>query len=138
MMPDDDAVLGAWRGPAAAGIDLREEALTSAGQAAGISVLPGGRRSRAAVVLRGASQVEVRAEGPGLLVIAESWDAGFTVETDGRPAPLLRVNHALMGTPLEPGVHRIVLRHRPPGFAPGLALAAASALGIAFLLTRRS
>lgn len=138
VMPDDDAVLGAWRGPAAAGVDLREEALTSAGQAAGVSVLPGGRRSRAAVVLRGASHIEVRAEGPGLLVIAESWDAGFTVETDGRPSPLLRVNHALMGTPLEPGVHRIVLRHRPPGFAPGLALAAASALGLAFLLTRRS
>lgn len=138
VLADDAAVLAAWRAPGAAGVDLHEEALAAADATRGVAVLPGGRRSRAAVVSQTASRLEVRAEGPGLLVIAESWDAGFRAESNGRPAPLLRVNHSLIGTPLLPGVHRVVLRHRSPGFLPGCALAAASALGMALLLSRRS
>ncbi len=138
VLADDAAVLSAWRAPAAAGVDLHEEALSSAGAATGVEVLPGGRRSRAAVVSQSAARLEVRAEGPGLLVIAESWDPGWSAESDDRAATLLRVNHSLMGTPLLPGVHRVVLRHRSPGFLAGCALAAASALGIAVLAWRRS
>jgi DNA processing protein len=62
----------------------------------------------------------VRAEGPGLLVVGEGYDAGFSAKVDGRPARVLRVNGDRMGVALGGGTHRVVLPHRARGLAAGI------------------
>ncbi len=136
--PDEEALLEAWRNPGALGIDVREEALAREEDVRGLSVPPGGRPGRATLAARTPTRLEVRAEGPGLLVVAESWDRGWRAETDGARARVVRVNQALIGTPLAPGLHRVVLHHRPEGLQAGLALFAAAAAVLLALVFRRS
>ena len=81
--------------------------------------------------------IEARAEGPGLLVVAEGWDRGWQAEVDGEHARILRVNHMAMGLGLPPGVHRVTLTHRPRGFAAGLALGGIGILALGLEAFRR-
>jgi Bacterial membrane protein YfhO len=131
---DDRALLGAWRDPRAFGIDLREEALAMERDARGLSIAPGGRAARAILVARTPNRLEVRAEGPGLLVVAESWDRGWHADTDGIPAHVLRVDQALLATPLGVGLHRVVLRYEPAGFRAGMGLFAIAAAALVALV----
>ncbi len=65
--------------------------------------------------------LRVTTEAPGLLVVADTWMPGWTATVDGRPAPVLRGNHAQRVIPLpEPGLHTITMEYRPPGFRVGL------------------
>jgi len=132
VLPDDESVLRVLRSPTAEGFDPLRETLASRADVGDLT-LPTGARA-AAATLSGAARnrLEVRAEGPGLLVVAESWDAGWRARLDDAPADVLRVEHARMGVVLPGGFHRVELLHRAPGFTVGLALAA---LG-AGLLTR--
>ncbi len=79
--------------------------------------------------------LRVATEGPGLLVVAETWMPGWSAEVDGKPQPVLRGNRAQRIIPLPlPGRHEIILTYHPPGLVIGLALTAASALACAALL----
>jgi len=137
VFPTDAAVVENLRIPETAGIDLRREALVSAAEVAGVALPTGGHASRAAFVSASAASLEVRAEGPGVLVIAESWDPGWSARVDDVPTPLLRVNQASLGMVLGGGTHRVQLRHRAPGFMTGLGLSGVASLGLATLLVRR-
>jgi hypothetical protein len=80
--------------------------------------------------------IEVTTEAPGLLVVADTWMPGWTAVVDGRPAAVLRGNHAQRVIPLpDPGSHRILLRFEAPGLAWGLTITrlALVAWGIAVL-----
>lgn len=70
-------------------------------------------------------------ETPGLVVLADLYDAGWRAFRDGQPTPILRVNHALRGMQVPPGKSRIELRYRPAGLDAGLLLAG---LGLLVLL----
>ena len=83
LMPDSRAVLSTLRGQGTP-IDPMKEALLTEADAAGATLPADARASKADVVRLEPGLVEVRAEGPGLLVVAESWDAGWTVQLDGR------------------------------------------------------
>jgi hypothetical protein len=131
ILADDAAVLSALAAPTAADVDPRREALATARDAGGLSLPGGARAGRAEVARGGGSRVEVRAEGPGLLVVAQSWDPGWSASVDGRPAAVLRVNHAQIGVPLAAGTHRVALRYRARGLVAGAWLAAAAAAGLA-------
>jgi uncharacterized membrane protein YfhO len=72
----------------------------------------------------------VRAEGPGLLVVGEGFDPGFSARVDGRTAPVLRVNGDRMGVVLGAGTHRVVFTHRARGLGVGLVLSALAASGL--------
>jgi uncharacterized membrane protein YfhO len=72
----------------------------------------------------------VRAEGPGLLVIGEGYDAGFTALLDDAPTRVLRVNADRIGVVLPEGTHRVALTHRARGFAAGVVIAALAALAL--------
>jgi hypothetical protein len=137
VLPTAAAVVENLRIPETAHIDLRREALVSAGDAVGIVAPATGRASRAALVSASATSLEVRAEGPGVLVIAESWDPGWTAKLDDVPARVLRVNHASLGIVLSAGPHRVRLEHRPLGFTAGLGLAGVTLLGLATAMGRR-
>jgi hypothetical protein len=122
-----EQVLASMRGQGPP-IDPLQEALLTEADAHGAALPTNGRASAADVVRFAPGLIEARAEGPGLLVVAESWDPGWRAALDGRPAPLLRANHAQMGITLGPGLHRAVLRYRTPGLSLGLALGAAGAV----------
>jgi len=131
VLADDAAVLAALAAPTAFGVDPRREALVTARDAQGVSLPASGRASRAEVARAGASRLEVRAEGPGVLVVAQGWDPGWSASVDRGGAPVLRVNHAQLGVPLPPGTHRVELRYQARGAVAGAWLAAAAAAGLA-------
>jgi hypothetical protein len=101
-------------------------------------------RPRAAAVSfwePGAITIQVDAGPPGLLVVPVGWHAGWRAEVDGRAAPVLRADHALLAVPL-PGREdvEVQLRFEPPlllaGFGAG-AVAGLLALGLLFWPARR-
>jgi hypothetical protein len=49
----------------------------------------------------------------GFLVLKDSFDRGWRVEVDGRPAPLLRANALYRAVHISPGPHTITFKHRP-------------------------
>ncbi len=76
-LPGDEAVLGALREPFRLGIDPRREALATEDETRDLVVPEGARTSRAVVARSSPSRLELRAEGPGLLVVTEGWDRGL-------------------------------------------------------------
>jgi hypothetical protein len=116
-------------------LSLREEALVRA------PVQPGGQGAATAARLERPSsdslQVELTAPAPGLLVIGEHFDPGWTASVDGAAAPVLEADLVAMGVPVPAGPHRVLLRYSPKGFHAGLALAAAAAVLLLALRGRR-
>lgn len=86
--------------------------------------LPTDCRGRAEVVDETPTRVALTAEldAPGLVVLADRWDAGWKVEVNGTPAPVLVVNHTLRGVPVPAGTSTLVFRYEPASFALGLRL----------------
>jgi hypothetical protein len=64
----------------------------------------------------------------GLVVLADLWDKGWKAYLDGKPAPILRTNHALRGVVAPAGKATLEFRYEPASFAWGVRLAAASLL----------
>ncbi len=85
-------------------------------------------------------EVETVTAGPGRLrfrvasaaashlVVSANHAPGWRARVDGRPAPVLRADYALMAVPVAPGAHEVELWYRPRGFAPAVLL---SLLGVA-------
>ena len=107
-------------------------------------ILSGEGSSEAAAAARGATgsvrigelraervRLDVRLDGPGLVVLADAWDPGWRAWVDGHPAPVLQANVAFRAVPLPAGAHRVELRYRPPAVLVGLTLSGLSALGLA-------
>ena len=136
ILPTDDAVTDALATATRLGIDPMREALATEADAARVPFPAGARAGRAEMVGSEGGRIEVRGEGPGLLVIAAAWDGGWSASVDDRPVALMRVNHAEMGVPLQGGIHRVVLRHHARGLALGLALFATAGAGLGFALAR--
>jgi hypothetical protein len=61
-------------------------------------------------------------EKEGLVVIGDRYDSGWQVTVDGKPAPLLCVNHALRGVFVSMGSHTIELRYVPAALSMGVRL----------------
>jgi hypothetical protein len=112
------------------GVDHRRTALAAPPDAEALAALPRGRAGPAEIVRADRAGMDVRAEGPGVLVVTELWDRGWRAEVDDLPARVFRVNHAEMGMALGPGIHRVVLRYRVPGLREGIALAVSGAVGL--------
>ena len=74
--------------------------------------------------------VEVETDAPGFLVIANTWDPGWSAIVDGQPSRVWRGNLAQQAVVLtEAGRHRVELRFRPEGFALGFGISAMSLVG---------
>ncbi len=143
-------VLGRTRPPAAGtsvipqlrGLDPRAEVIVSP------DVLPQGPRQsfRPATIRRHSStvwEVEVELEHPGYLVLTEIYFPGWRARVDGRPAPVMPVDHCFLGVPLAAGSKTVELRYFTPGLEIGLwisavALAALLLLFLRFRLSRYS
>ena len=98
---------------------------------AGITIAPG-----SAVALSwkrpSAEELLVTTDNPAaaFLVFNETYDAGWTVEIDGRVARPHRVNAVVQGVAVPPGPHRLVWRYRPVGLDAGIGLTILSLLGL--------
>jgi Bacterial membrane protein YfhO len=94
-------------------------------------------RTPAAVELRKRAQtrveVEVQGAADGLLVLADPWYPQWKVTVDGRPAELLRVDHAFRGVRVPAGSHRVVFTYEDRALQVGLVVSAVSVLGLAGL-----
>ena len=135
-LADAPRVLETLRAPTRFGVDTRREALAAEADVRGVA-LPAGSRSQPADVAQSAGgRIVVRAAGPGLLVIGEGYDPGFTAHVDGVPARVLRVNADRLGVVLRDGTHRVVLTHAARGLRAGLVLAALATSGLALAALR--
>ena len=78
-------------------------------------------------------EVSVRGDADGLLVLGDPWYPQWRVEVDGRPAELLRVDHAFRGVRVPAGDHRVVFTYQDRALQAGLALSCLTILGLAGL-----
>ncbi len=94
--------------------------------------LPAKCRGTAKIVEEIPTRVEVSydMQTPGLVVLADRWDAGWHAYRDGKPVPILRTDHALRGIVTPAGKGTIEFRYAPAGFTWGLRLCAAALLAL--------
>ncbi len=76
---------------------------------------------------RGHMEVVATARAPGLLVVTDSWDAGWEATVDGEATAVLPANGAFRAVALPAGRHVVELDYRP---RPLIAAAVASLLGM--------
>jgi uncharacterized membrane protein YfhO len=81
--------------------------------------------------------VEAQLSEPGIVVLVDTYDPGWKVTVDGRPASLLRVNVAFRGVSVPAGKHVIEQVYRPWTVLFGLGISGAAALVGAGLCLRR-
>ena len=77
---------------------------------------------------------------PGVLVVTEAFDEGWSADVDGRPSTVLRANGLFRAVRLGPGKHQIRFRYRPwPVMVGALASTAGvvAAIAIAVFRARR-
>jgi hypothetical protein len=82
-------------------------------------------------------RLEAELSQPGVVVLVDTYDPGWRVTVDGRPAPLLRVNMAFRGVKVPAGRHVIEQVYRPWTLVYGLAASAMAALAAAAVVLSR-
>ncbi len=82
-------------------------------------------------------RIRVRTEGPGLLVVADTWMPGWSATLDGRPVEILLGNRAqrVVAIP-SAGEHVIEMVYRTPGLDLGMAISAGALVVWAGLAAR--
>jgi len=83
-------------------------------------------------------EMEARLSSPGLLVLTDSYDFGWSARVDGKPADVLPTNYAVRGLSLTPGTHSVVYEYHCPGFVPGLLLGLFALAACAGVVLRRT
>jgi hypothetical protein len=107
-------------------------------------LLAGGRARAAPPGFAGASRVvrldsgrvtlDVEANGPGFVVLADAFDPGWRAAVDGRPAPVRRANVAFRAVEVPGGRHRVEMVYRPRSVTVGLSLSLAALVGTGLAL----
>ncbi len=94
----------------------------------------------------GGDQVTVVQDAPGhlslsttspgatVLVASEAYFSGWRARIDGRPAPVLMADGALLAVPLPAGAHRVTLDYRPPLLVAGGVISGAALVCAVMLL----
>ncbi len=129
---DDAEALRLLRGRA---LDPRAEVVL-AGCATPPAAGPPGARRAVTITAAAPARVDLVADSdaPALLVVTDTWFPGWRARVDGRPAELLRADHAFRAVALPAGRHAIELRFVPRSVAVGAAVSAAAALGVLLLV----
>jgi hypothetical protein len=91
---------------------------------------PQGKSSVRLVDRRGGRLTLDVASPGGFLVLADSWEEGWSASVDGADAPVLLANGAFRAVAVPAGRSRVTFAYTPRGLREGLGLFAASALGL--------
>jgi hypothetical protein len=75
--------------------------------------------------------IHARLARRGLVVLNDSWAAGWTVQVDGHAAQAVRVDDVMRGVVVPAGSHRVEWRYRVPGLRAGVVLSLLALLGMA-------
>ncbi|MGD0744234.1 MAG: YfhO family protein [Verrucomicrobiota bacterium] len=65
------------------------------------------------------ADIEVEADAPSLVVVAQTWYHNWRAEVDGKPVRLLRANDAFQSVEIPEGRHRVQLFYRDRAFDTG-------------------
>ncbi len=64
--------------------------------------------------------LEVRAASPVMVVLADTFSAGWSATVDGKPVPIFPAYHAFRAVPVETaGIHEVRFRYETPGLKTG-------------------
>ncbi len=66
--------------------------------------------------------IETKADGPAYLVLADTFDPGWSATVDGQPAPIRPAYIAFRAVYLPGGDHTVVFTYRPAGFELGIGI----------------
>lgn len=85
-----------------------------------------------------ANRLEIKAAGPGLLVVSEYFYPGWHARVDGEPAGIVPANGVLRGVYLGEGEHLVEMIYRPRAVILGALLTGLSLAGwvVSWLITR--
>ncbi|HVL23336.1 MAG TPA: YfhO family protein [Thermomicrobiales bacterium] len=64
--------------------------------------------------------MRVTHDGVGLLVVSEIYSANWKATVDGKDVDVIQTDHALLGIPVGPGEHTVVVRYAPTTLTVGL------------------
>ena len=76
--------------------------------------------------------VETESTGPAYLLLADTFDPGWSATLDGQPVPIRAAYVAFRAVALPAGPHTVVFTYRPAGFVLGLGLTVAGAILASF------
>jgi hypothetical protein len=95
----------------------------------------GGARGTARIVEEAPDRVavEVEADGPGYLFLADTHDPGWTAMVDGAPAAIRPADVCFRAVAVPGGRHWVEMTYEPAGWRTGLALSGVGVLGLAGL-----
>jgi len=83
------------------------------------------------------NQVDLEAEGPGMLVLSEIYYPGWHLMIDGASQPMYQVGELFRGAILSPGKHSVRFTFQPLLVYLGLGIASLTWLFIGYLLLRK-
>jgi hypothetical protein len=66
--------------------------------------------------------IEVSSTNDGWVVVPTNWDAGWSADVDGEPAPVVRANYTFQAVPVRAGRTRVRLTYEPAGLRLGLGI----------------
>jgi len=81
-------------------------------------------------------RIDTKSETGTMLVVAESYDSGWTARIDGNPAQIYPCDLAVMAVPVPQGQHQVVIRFQPRSWPVALALTFCGLLAIAVIVIR--
>jgi hypothetical protein len=115
---------------------VRESLLVDAASRAEVPEEPAPADVRVRARTPASIAMEVDAKGPGdsLVAFNQTWDEGWALTIDERPAPLWRAEISLSGFAVPPGRHQVAIEYRDPWLEAGLALSAAAAIACLVLV----
>jgi hypothetical protein len=126
-----DGFGGAIAALTAPAFDARRTAVVERSQPGAATLATGtAARGTVRVVADENARVALRArmQRRGLVVLDDALFPGWSVEVDGRPAPVVRVNELMRGVVVGPGSHEVTWRYAVPGLRLGALLSLLSAL----------
>jgi hypothetical protein len=95
----------------------------------------GPRGGGATITRYSPDQVELSAQGPGVLVLTDAHYPGWVAELNGAPTPIHRAELSLRGVLLPPGAHTLTFSYRPAwAWTLALGVGAWICLGLGALL----
>jgi hypothetical protein len=81
-------------------------------------------------------EIDYTMQTPGLIVLADEWDAGWHASVNGAVSPVLRANHAFRAVAVPSGNGKIIFTYDPGSFRMGLWIAMAAVVGCVVLCVR--